>query len=415
MPLRGKVRTLGSPVAIRRMTMSKTPPASATEIESDLPRVSSNASGATRVLAVDDEVAAAKLLSLILGPPSYRTSVARNGEEALAALEREPFDAVISDLHMPGMSGMELLTFVRSRYPHTAFLVTTGVDDVDVGVQAMRYGADDYLVKPLRENVVEASLERALHKRRIEQQLEEHRQRLEEMVAERTTQLRAALQQIERSYADTLQALGAAIDLRDNETAGHSQRVCRYSLQIARAMGWPDQQLENLARGAYLHDIGKLGVPDSILLKPGPLTADERNVMQQHAQIGFDLVKDIPFLADAAEIVLTHHERFDGHGYPGGLKGEEILLSSRVFSVADTLDAITSDRPYRRASSFESARETIRHLAGSQFDPRVVEEFLNIPEESWPTIAKNQRQAAALPRAFFGASLDRRGLHRIKS
>ena len=216
------------------------------------------------------------------------------------------------------------------------------------------------------------------------------------MVAERTGQLQAALQQIERSYEDTLQALGAAIDLRDNETAGHSQRVCRYSIEIARAMGWSDKQLGTLARGAYLHDIGKLGVSDGILLKPGPLTAEERKLMQQHVQIGFDLVKHISFLADAAEIVLAHHERYDGKGYPRGLQGEEILQSVRIFAVADTLDAITSDRPYRRASSFEIARETIRHLSGSQFDSRVVSVFLSIPEETWSTIARNQQQIAAL-------------------
>ena len=297
---------------------------------------------------------------------------------------------------MPGLSGMELLTQVRRRYPHMAFLVTTGVDDVDVGVQAMRCGADDYLVNPLRESAVLASLERALHKRQLEQQVENYRQHLEEMVAERTEQLQAALQQVESSYEHTLQALGAAIDLRDNETAGHSQRVCRYSLEIARAMGWSDKQLGSLARGAYLNDIGKLGVPDGVLLKPGPLTADERKLMQQHAQMGFDLVKDIPFLADAAEIVLSHHERYDGGGYPRGLKGEEILLSARIFAVADTLDAITSDRPYRGASSFDAAREMIRHLSGSQFDPKVVSVFLSIPEEIWPTIARNQRQIAAL-------------------
>ena len=297
---------------------------------------------------------------------------------------------------MPGLSGMELLTQVRRRYPHMAFLVTTGVDDVDVGVRAMRCGADDYLVKPLRESAVLASLERALHKRQLEQQVENYRQHLEEMVAERTEQLQAALQQIESSYEHTLQALGAAIDLRDNETAGHSQRVCRYSLEIARAMGWSDKQLGSLARGAYLHDIGKLGVPDGVLLKPGPLTADERKLMQQHSQMGFDLVKDIPFLADAAEIVLSHHERYDGGGYPRGLKGEEILLSARIFSAADTLDAITSDRPYQCASSFDAARETIRHLSGSQFDPKVVSVFLSIPEDTWPTIARNQRQIAGL-------------------
>jgi len=367
------------------------------ETASSLAGVSLDPHCAARVLAVDDEPAARKLLSIILSPPAFQCSTASNGEEALTILQRERFDAVISDLHMPGIDGMELLVQARRRYPHIAFLVTTGVDDVDVGVQAMRRGADDYLVKPLWENAVLVSLESALHKRQLEQQVQNYRQHLEEMVAERTGQLQAALQQIELSYEDTLQALGAAIDLRDSETAGHSERVCRYSLEIARAVEWSDKQLRSLARGAYLHDIGKLGVPDGILLKPGPLTADERKLMQQHVQIGFDLVKDIPFLADAAEILLMHHERYEGGGYPRGLKGEEILLGARIFAVADTLDAITSDRPYRRASSFQSARETIRHLSGSQFDPQVIDVFLGIPEQTWPMIATNQRQIAALP------------------
>jgi putative nucleotidyltransferase with HDIG domain len=376
--------------------MTRTDQVLPTKAESTADKVLSDHAAEARVLVVDDEAAACKLLSIILSPPAFRCTTAGSGEEALVALQREGFDAIVSDLHMPGISGMELLTEVRRRYPHMAFLVTTGVDDVDVGVQAMRCGADDYLVKPLRESAVAASLESALHKRQLEQQVENYRLHLEEMVAERTQQLQAALQQIERSYEDTLRALGAAIDLRDNETAGHSQRVCRYSLEIARAMGLEAKELGSLARGAYLHDIGKLGVPDGILFKPGPLTAEERKLMQQHAQIGFNLVKDIPFLADAAEIVLMHHERFDGSGYPRGLKGEEILLSARIFAIADTLDAITSDRPYRRASSFESARETIRHLSGIQFDPRAASAFLNIPEDTWPTIARNQRQIAAL-------------------
>src|SRR5271154_647784 len=356
---------------------------------------SSNPPAIPRVLAVDDEFASCKLLSVILSPPAFRCTTACSGQEALLTLQSERFDAVISDLEMPGMGGMELLSEVRRKYPHMAFLVTTGVDSLDVGVQAMRCGADDYLVKPLREGAVAASLERALHKRRLEQEVENYRLRLEEMVAQRTAQLNAALLQIAGSYEGTLQALGAAIDLRDNQTAGHSQRVCRYSLEIAQAMGWSDKLLGTLARGACLHDIGKLGVPDGILLKPGPLTVEERKVMQQHVQIGFDLVKDIPFLADAAEIVLMHHERFDGMGYPHGLKGEEILPSARIFAVADTLDAITSDRPYRRASSFQGARETIRLCSGSQFDPWVASVFLSIPEETWPSLASDQQSMSA--------------------
>jgi putative nucleotidyltransferase with HDIG domain len=365
--------------------------------ESSVGKVGSSRRSTTRVLVVDDEPAASKLLSIMLSPPDYRCAMASNGEEALVTLQREPFDAVISDLQMPGMSGMELLAVVRRRHPHAAFLVTTGVDDVDVGVEAMRSGADDYLVKPLLESVVVASLERALHKRQLEQQVENYRLHLEEMVVERTAQLQAALRQIEGSYEDTLEALGAAIDLRDSETAGHSQRVCRYSLEIARAMSWSAKQLGSLARGAYLHDIGKLGVPDGILLKPGPLTADERTFMQRHVQIGFELVKGIPFLTDAAEIILTHHERYDGSGYPRGLKAEEILLGARIFAVADSFDAITSDRPYRRASPFEEGRETIQRKAGRLFDPQVVEVFLSIPAETWSTIARDQRQTTVAP------------------
>src|SRR6266571_3113699 len=222
-----------------------------TKAESTADKVLSDHAAEARVLVVDDEAAACKLLSIILSPPAFRCTTAGSGEEALVALQREGFDAIVSDLHMPGISGMELLTEVRRRYPHMAFLVTTSVDDVDVGVQAMRCGADDYLVKPLRESAVVASLESALHKRQLEQQVENYRQHLEEMVAERTQQLQAALQQIERSYEDTLRALGAAIDLRDNETAGHSQRVCRYSLEIAHAMGLEAKELGSLARGAY--------------------------------------------------------------------------------------------------------------------------------------------------------------------
>jgi putative nucleotidyltransferase with HDIG domain len=354
-----------------------------------------NRRAAVRILAVDDEPAACKLLAIMLRPPDFLCSTAASGEEALFALQREHFDAVISDLQMPGIGGLELLTRARRSYPHVAFLVTTGVDDVEVGVQAMRSGADDYLVKPLLESAVIASLESALHKRDLEQQVENYRQHLEEMVADRTGQLRQALQQLERSYEDTLRALGAAIDLRDNETAGHSQRVCRYALEIARAMGWSEDKLRSLAKGAHLHDIGKLGIPDGILLKPGPLTAAERTLMQRHVQIGFDLVKDIAFLADAAEIVLTHHERYDGGGYPRGLKGDEILPSARVFAVADSFDAITSDRPYRRASSFESGLQIIRECSGTQFDPQVVSAFQSIPKETWPAIAKDHRQRSS--------------------
>jgi len=341
----------------------------------------------TRVLAVDDELPALKLLFLLLCPPAFHCTLANSGEEALVALQQSQFDAVISDLTMPGISGLELLAEARRRLPYVAFLVTTGVDDVEVGVKAMRAGADDYLVKPLFDSAVLASLERALQRRRLEQEVENYRLHLEELVVQRTGQLQAALRVTERSYEDTLQALGAAIDLRDSQTAGHSRRVCAYSLTMARAMGLSDAELTTITRGAYLHDIGKLGVPDGILLKSGPLGTDEWKLMKQHVQIGFDLVKGISFLADAAEIVFTHHERCDGSGYPRGLEGHEIPLGARIFAVADTLDAITSDRPYHLASPFEYARDTILGLSGRHFDAEVVKIFLSIHPDIWLEIA----------------------------
>jgi response regulator RpfG family c-di-GMP phosphodiesterase len=258
---------------------------------------------ALRVLIVDDEAAVRKVMAAVLAQVGLRCETAASGDEALPILEANRIDAIISDLQMPGMSGMELLAKVRQFYPQIVFLMVTGVDDVRVGVQAMRQGADDYLVKPLQvdANIVLASLTRALHVKGLEQEVENYRHHLEEIVAEQTGQLREALRQIERTYDHTLEVLGAAIDLRDSPTAGHSRRVFLYSIEIAKAMGGLESQMRNIAMGAWLHDIGKLAIPDAILLKPGPLTDEERTIMQRHAQIGYDLVKGIPFLADAAE------------------------------------------------------------------------------------------------------------------
>jgi response regulator RpfG family c-di-GMP phosphodiesterase len=345
----------------------------------------------THVLVVDDDPAAAKLLSIMFRDSPIACTTAGSAMEALTAIERQAFEAVISDLRMPGMSGLELLAETRQRLPYAAFVVTTGVDDLSIAVQAMHHGADDYLVKPLTEETVLASLKRALRKRRVEQEVESYQRNLEKLVSERTAQLNRALEHIQRSYEETLRALGTAIDLRDGETAGHSWRVYRYSLEIAEIMSVPEHERSSLARAAYLHDIGKLGVPDSILLKPGPLSAEEWITMRQHVQIGFDLLKTIPFLADSAEIVLAHHERFDGDGYPRRLSGHKIPLGARIFSVADAFDAITSHRPYRSASSFEMARDIVGGLAGSQFDPLVVQAFLQVPLDRWREIGKDGR------------------------
>jgi HD-GYP domain-containing protein (c-di-GMP phosphodiesterase class II) len=196
------------------------------------------------------------------------------------------------------------------------------------------------------------------------------------------------LSQIERSYDHTLEVLGAAIDLRDSPTAGHSRRVFLYSLEIAKRMGGLEKQMRNIAMGAWLHDIGKLAISDAILLKPGPLSDKERKIMERHAQIGYDLVKGIPFLAEAAEIIFAHHERCDGSGYPRGLKAREIPAGARIFAVADTFDAMTSDRPYRRAVPFKASCEVIERGAGTMYDPQVANVFLNTPEETWVAVRR---------------------------
>jgi putative nucleotidyltransferase with HDIG domain len=357
-------------------------------------RSSSTPAATARVLIVDDEAASRKMLATMLAQENISCQTAAGAEEALQILEEQPFDAVIADLQMPKVSGMQLLAEVRQRYPELAFLIGTGVDDVRVGVRAMREGADDYLVKPFESEIVMACLERAFQKKRLEREVENYRSHLEEMVVVQTRQLQGALRQIESSYESTLEALGAAIDLRDSPTAGHSRRVFLYSIEIAKALNLTEHQLTVIGFGALLHDIGKLAIPDSILLKPGPLTAEEKTVMQKHVQLGYGMIKGIEFLVEPAKIILTHHERCDGSGYPQGLKSADIPIGAKIFAVADTVDAMTSDRPYRAALPFLAAREQIKRGSGKEYDSRVAEVFLQISNEKWETI---RTEARAIP------------------
>jgi putative nucleotidyltransferase with HDIG domain len=212
---------------------------------------------------------------------------------------------------------------------------------------------------------------------------------LERQVEDRTAQLQHAIDQLEQSYDDTLEALGSALDLKDAETEGHCQRVTAFCISIAKAMPVPDPYLPIMARAAFLHDIGKMAIPDGILRKPGPLNDDEKKIMRTHCEIGYNMLIRIPFLRDAAEIVLAHQEFYDGSGYPRGLKNDQIPLGARIFTIADSLDAMISDRPYRRALPMSHAREEIKRCSGSQFDPEVVKVFLSIPEQHWMELREN--------------------------
>jgi cyclic di-GMP phosphodiesterase len=346
-----------------------------------------------RVLLVDDEHVVWEILGEKLGRSGFDWRGCSSPHEALAFLGKEHFDAIVSDLKMPGMTGLDLLSKTQTKHPHMAFVMATGEDDIRVAVDAMKHGADDYLVKPFHLDAAVESVRRALRKKHMEAELERYRHQLEDMVERRTHQLQIAMKRIERAYDETLEALGVALDLRDTETAGHSRRVSLYCLEIARAIGCTNEQLKTIARGAYLHDIGKIGIPDSVLLKQGKLTPEEMTVMQTHVRIGYELLSRIPFLSSASEIVLAHQERYDGAGYPQGLVGEEIPLGARIFAIADTLDAMTSDRPYRQALPFKTAREEIIRESGKQFDPDVVRVFLSLPEQTWEDIRRQVANA----------------------
>jgi putative nucleotidyltransferase with HDIG domain len=261
--------------------------------------------------------------------------------------------------------------------------MVTAIHDISVAIDSMRRGAYDYLLKPFEREHLVATVSRALEYRVALQESHNYQQNLEQVVRARTEMLRQAMEDLEHSYDITLEALGDALDLKDSETEGHSKRVTAYTIALARAMGIKPAEIKIIARGAFLHDIGKMAIPDNILRKPGALTGDEQEVMREHCTRGYHILRKIPFLSEASEIVFCHQEHYDGTGYPSSLRGSEIPIGARIFAVADALDAITSDRPYRRSQSFDVARQEILRCSGTQFDPAVVEVFLKIPNELW--------------------------------
>jgi putative nucleotidyltransferase with HDIG domain len=337
-----------------------------------------------RVLVVDDEEAVRGIVAALLDRSGFAATTASGAEHALECLQADPsIDLVMSDVMMPGVDGLTLLDRVVVDYPTTPVVMFTAVHDIHVATSAFRRGAVDYLLKPFERSQLLAVVGRAIEHGRIQRQNSAYQENLEQIVSARSRKLRTAMQDLERSYDITLEAMGDALDLRDAETEGHSRRVTAYTTALAREMGLNAEELRIIARGAFLHDVGKIATPDRILLKPGKLDAEEMELMREHCERGYAIVNKIPFLREASEIVYAHQESFDGTGYPRGLKGEEIPLGARIFAIADTLDAITSDRPYRKGRSFTEAREEIKRCAGRQFDPAIVEVFLRIPPLRW--------------------------------
>jgi putative nucleotidyltransferase with HDIG domain len=337
-----------------------------------------------RVLVVDDEQAVRGIVAALLDRSGFVAVTASGAEEALERLQTDPtVELVMSDVMMPGTDGLALLDRIVIDYPTTPVVMFTAVHDIHVATSAFRRGAVDYLLKPFERSQLVTVVTRAVEHGKLRRQNSTYQHNLEQIVSARTRKLRTAMQDLERSYDITLEAMGDALDLRDAETEGHSRRVTAYTTALAREMGLNAEELRVIARGAFLHDIGKIATPDRVLLKPGKLDEAETELMREHCERGYAMVSKIPFLREASEIVFAHQESFDGTGYPRGLKGEEIPLGARIFAIADTLDAITSDRPYRKGRSFTEAREEIKRCSGKQFDPAIVEVFLRIPPLRW--------------------------------
>jgi putative nucleotidyltransferase with HDIG domain len=341
------------------------------------------------ILVVDDEEAIREVVSTMLQAKGYHCTAVQNGRVAQDEVKKCTPDLVLSDMIMPEMDGIRLLEWMRQYDPEVPVIMVTAIHDISTALEAIRRGAYDYILKPFEKDQLFLGVGRALQHRRLIAENRNYQRNLEQLVEERTAQLTGALTQLEQSYDDTLEALGSALDLKDAETEGHCQRVTAFCISIAKSMPVPNAYLPVLARAAFLHDIGKMAIPDGILRKPGPLNDDEKQIMRKHCEIGYNMLIRIPFLRDAAEIVLAHQEFFDGAGYPRGLKGDQIPLGARIFTVADSLDAMISDRPYRKALPMSHAREEIQRCSGTQFDPKVVEVFMSIPEQHWLDLREN--------------------------
>jgi putative two-component system response regulator len=306
------------------------------------------------ILIVEDDHSTAASLREWLEMAGYRVTVAANGRLALKLLEQFQPDIILSDISMPEMDGYEFLEVMRAQSQLTTvpFIFLTGRNQRQDVLVGRGLGADDYITKPWQPDdlliAIRGKLKRAQD---------------------------VALAQLHRVYKESLTVLANAIEARDAYTRGHVERVCAYAAVIARELGCTEQELSDLEFGAILHDIGKIAVPETILSKPDRLTEEERREIRKHPEMGVSMVRDISYMALAIPCIQHHHERYDGDGYPNGLTGESIPLTARVLAVADTFDAIISDRPYRPARTPAEATTEIVQEAGRQFDPRVVDAF----------------------------------------
>ena len=338
---------------------------------------------ADKILVVDGDAGLSAAALSVLRKAGFEATAASSVATIFDEIASTGSTVLVADPLTAPALGSSFLETMRVRHPAVPVIVVTADNDVPTVIETLSRGAFDYVLKPFTAIRLADSARRAAAHGRAKRDEQSQRLNLEQLVEARTHMLRQAVTDLERSYDITLEALGDALDLKDAETEGHSKRVTAYTIALARAMGVKGAELRIMARGAFLHDIGKMAIPDAILLKPGKLNDEERSVMREHCLRGYLIVKKIPYLKDAAEIVYSHQEHYDGTGYPRSLQGAEIPLGARIFAIADTLDAITSDRPYRLGKSFSHASNEIARCGGTQFDPEVVELFLKLPTQIW--------------------------------
>jgi putative two-component system response regulator len=325
-----------------------------------------------RVLTVDDDPQIVELTVRFLNSCGYEARGTGDPREAPGLVRSFSPDVCILDINMPFVLGSDLLDEIKSINSQTEVILMTGMNDTLLAVDMMKRGAADFLLKPIELRQMDIAVAKALEHRRLVLENTAYKLHLEMLVEERSKALNEALYLLSNLHGATLETLAMALDLRDQGTSGHSRRVADMTLQIAKDLGITDGDLVQIEHGALLHDIGKLRIPDNILWKPAALTSEEWQIMRRHPEYGYAFVNKIEFLNGAADIILSHHEKFDGSGYPRGLKGHEISLGARIFTLVDSVDAIVHDRPYHRASAFDVAREEILGRAGSQFDPELV-------------------------------------------
>ena len=358
------------------------------------------AAGATAkgtVMVVDDEPSIGHLLKRFLEIGGYEAFVACSADEALAEIQACPgkYDVSFTDINMPGKTGFELLDEMSSLDDTIVKIIITGYATVDNAVIGMRKRAYDFLPKPIDHSHFFNTLERALEFRRLLLENVSYQLQLKAMVRQKSAELSRSLDQVKESYEFTLEALVSMLDAREQTSGQHSKRVSNLAVILAREVGLEEVNVLRIKHGALLHDIGKIGIPDAILLKPGPLDAGERRVINTHSQIGYDILSSSSYLDEVAEIVLSHQERFDGTGYPRGLGGDEICLGARIFAVLDTYDAMRSKRVYHSEYTHEEAVAEIRRHSGTQFDPEVVKAFLKCQADinaNWYGAAEDSTQ-----------------------